>query len=546
MRFSVDSAAKSILFAVFFGTALLGDNLFNYTSGRWVYNDALRHKERKLVFNVDGLRRLAAESIDQNPADVVSLSKLAEGAFNRTFAVSFRNGKRVIARVPYPVTAPKYFAIASEVATIEYLRSRGIPAPAIFGYSADENNAAGTPYILMEYVQGSKLGEVWSGLKDEEVISVVRQLTQLESRMMALPFPAGGNLYFTKDLEKVAPGLGVPLEDRRFCVGPDTTLALWYGRRAELDDVDRGPYQSVEAALVAGAHKEIAYLKQFGRPILPIRRERRPAYKFQPQLPSTHVELLGRYLSIASAIVPEDPALNRFCLRHPDFNLGNIFVSRSPDSGQCKVVSLIDWQHTSILPMFLLAGVPHRFQNYGDSVSDALTPPPLQEDPDDADDDLYRRRLVHYHYVTSTRECNPVHYAAFTDPLHDLRTRLFTQAGAPWEGESFDLKDALIQGSQKWGELTGRDVPRPLEFDDKDLREMEELSTRMSRAMRFFDLAQGMGGVGEDGWVANEDYESAVAFLQECKEERLAAAKSAEKQEEILAHWPWDDRDEEM
>lgn len=74
----------------------------------------------------------------------------------------------------------------------------------------------------MEFVQGSKLSDVWPNLGDREVTSVVRQLTQLESQMMSLPFPAGGSLYFTKDLEKVAPGLGITLDNERFCVGPDT------------------------------------------------------------------------------------------------------------------------------------------------------------------------------------------------------------------------------------------------------------------------------------------------------------------------------------
>lgn len=93
----------------------------------------------------------------------------------------------------------------------------------------------------------SKLSEVCPSLRDEEVISVVRQLTQLESQMISLPFPAGGSLYFTEDLEKVAKGLGVPLEDKRFCVGPDTKLALWFGRRAELD-VNRGPCMPFSAS----------------------------------------------------------------------------------------------------------------------------------------------------------------------------------------------------------------------------------------------------------------------------------------------------------
>jgi hypothetical protein len=211
------------------------------------YNEALRGKERRLAFDVDGLCRIAVKSVNQNPTDIISFSKLAEGGFNRAFVITLRGGRQMVARVPFPLTVPKYYAIASEVATSEYLRSYGIPAPEIYGYSTDSNNAAGTPYILMEFVQGSKLSEVWPSLSHEEVISVVRQLTQLEAKVMSLAFPAGGSLYFTEDLEKVAKGLGVPLENERFCVGPDTKLALWYGRRAELD-VDRGPCMSFLAS----------------------------------------------------------------------------------------------------------------------------------------------------------------------------------------------------------------------------------------------------------------------------------------------------------
>lgn len=187
--------------------------------------------------------------MNRGPTDVVSISKLAEGGFNRTFVITLRDGQQVVARVPYPMTVPNYYAVASEVATIEYQRSRGIPVPKVYGYSADSDNVARTPYILMEFVHGPKLSEVWPSLGDEEVISVVRQLTQLEALMMSQPFPAGGSLYFTKDLEKVASGLGVPLEDERFCVGPDTKLALWYGRRAGLD-VNRGPCALLSASLL--------------------------------------------------------------------------------------------------------------------------------------------------------------------------------------------------------------------------------------------------------------------------------------------------------
>jgi hypothetical protein len=269
-------------------------------------------------------------------------------------------------------------------------------------------------------------------------------------------------------------------------------------------------------------------------------------------LPSYHVENLERYLDIASSLIPRDPGFTRFCIRHPDLQHNNIFVSRSPSSG-CKVVGLIDWQHASILPMFLLAGVPQGLQNHDDEVSQHMTPPLRPENLDELNEAaraneeyLYRCRLVHYHYVTSTKECNQLHHAAFTDPLYTLRGLLFQQAGGPWEGDTYELKAALIQATKKWEELTrGEGVSCPIEFDAEDLRETTVLGEELSKADRGFEFLQAMRGVGEEGWVLTEDYEEAVAFLQAAKEDALAGSESAEEREEILAHWPWDDMDEQ-
>ncbi|KIY65649.1 kinase-like protein [Cylindrobasidium torrendii FP15055 ss-10] len=532
------------------GACLPSDDFFNYTSGRWVYNEPLRQRERRLVFDVDGLLRLAAESVNQRPSDVVSISKLAEGGFNRVFLITLGDNQRIIARIPYPLTVPKYYAVASEAATIEYMRLAGIPVPQIYGYSADTDNAAGTPYILMEFVKGSKLSDVWPSLDEQEIVSIVREITQMESRMMALSFPAGGSLYFTQDVKN---GSGIPLDDARFCVGPESRMSLWYGRRGHLDAY-RGPYHSVETALAAGAHKELAYLSRFAEPVMPIRRERRPSYQYQKQLPSAHAELLEKYLRLAPSLPPKDPALGRFRIRHPDLNYNNIMLSKSPSSGRHEVVSLIDWQHTSILPMFLLAGIPHSFQNHSDPISQAMTPPTLHENFDtfnDADKDRamysYLRQLVHYQYVTSTAQCNPSHYAAFSDPLHTIRGRLFQQAGAPWEGESLDLKDALIKARDRWDELTGStNQSCPVAFDAEDRDEMALLNKKIAQAEMGFSFMQNMAGVAEEGWVPNEDYEHAMRFLSGKKEEAFKYAQSDEEREEITEQWPWDDMDEEM
>ena len=153
-------------------------------------------------------------------------------------------GFEMIVRIPYPVTVPKFYAIASEVATMRFLRSSGLPVPEVYDYSPSSDNAAKTEYIFMEFIRGTKLS--WLELEEPDIVSVLRQLAQLESRMMSIPFPAGRSLYYTNDLEKVAERTGILLNDERFCVGPDARLHMWYGRRSQLD-VDRGPCTPLSA-----------------------------------------------------------------------------------------------------------------------------------------------------------------------------------------------------------------------------------------------------------------------------------------------------------
>jgi hypothetical protein len=217
--------------------------------------------------------------------------------------------------------------------------------------------------------------------------------------------------------------------------------------------------ESVESVLVRAANKELAYLQQFGQPLLPFQRFRREIYQYQEQSPSDHIDSLQRYLLIAPSLVPNDSSLSHFRIRHPDLQEANIVVSRSSDS-DLQVVSVLDWQHASILPAFLLAGMPQRLQNYNDHVSQSLAQPSLPENLGDLGEgaqsyakELHRRRLVHYHYDKSTEECNEVHHAALADPMGVLRRRLFQHACDPWEGETIALKVALIDSTNSWETL---------------------------------------------------------------------------------------------
>ncbi|KAF4620166.1 hypothetical protein G7Y89_g14650 [Cudoniella acicularis] len=154
-------------------------NLFQYTSGRWLYNESQQLKERYLYFNVAELKKAAAAAVGKDASKVHRFQKLAEGGFNRAFELSI-DGCSVIARLPYPSTYPKHFSVASEVATMELVRSHGVPVPKVLGYSSTSDNAVGAEYIIMEKAVGRDLGDIWYELSEKERIKVVVQVARLD------------------------------------------------------------------------------------------------------------------------------------------------------------------------------------------------------------------------------------------------------------------------------------------------------------------------------------------------------------------------------
>ncbi|KAI4109352.1 MAG: hypothetical protein LQ339_001852 [Xanthoria mediterranea] len=108
--------------------------------GLRLYNEELRQAERYLPFSVKGLKTVTARAINKREDDVVSIRKLAEGGHKRTFTLTMQDGLEVIARIPYPKTVPKKYAIASEVATMDFVRLHGLPVPRVYDYSITTQN----------------------------------------------------------------------------------------------------------------------------------------------------------------------------------------------------------------------------------------------------------------------------------------------------------------------------------------------------------------------------------------------------------------------
>jgi hypothetical protein len=118
----------------------------------------LRYCERSRPFNVAELNRLAALAVQWKESDIVGFEKLAEGGFNRSFIITMRDGFRFVARIPYPITEPKFLVVESEFATLEFLRSYSILVPKVFRNSAITDNSIGTEYIFYRTYVWTKSG----------------------------------------------------------------------------------------------------------------------------------------------------------------------------------------------------------------------------------------------------------------------------------------------------------------------------------------------------------------------------------------------------
>ncbi|KKK20511.1 phosphotransferase family protein, partial [Aspergillus rambellii] len=114
-------------------------DFFRYTSGRWLWDEEQQLRDRFSPFNIPELQKVAASSVGAKKC--VTITKLAEGSFNKTFRLMMDNGMTVIARIPHPIAGPQHYTTASEVATMEFARSiLEIPVPRIYAWSADVKN----------------------------------------------------------------------------------------------------------------------------------------------------------------------------------------------------------------------------------------------------------------------------------------------------------------------------------------------------------------------------------------------------------------------
>ena len=82
--------------------------------------------QRRVKFNMNELARLSAKAVGSRAC--VNVEKYTDGMFNKAFLMTMEDGMQVVAKVPNPNAGRAHFTTASEVATMDFVRTPFIPA----------------------------------------------------------------------------------------------------------------------------------------------------------------------------------------------------------------------------------------------------------------------------------------------------------------------------------------------------------------------------------------------------------------------------------
>ncbi|PKX97275.1 uncharacterized protein P174DRAFT_457961 [Aspergillus novofumigatus IBT 16806] len=184
-----------------------------------------------------------------------------------------KNGRHVIARLPYPFTVPEHYTIASKAATLDYLRLHGIPTPEVYAWCSTKANPVGAD-------------EIWYTMTPKQQHKVMKQIIQWETQFMSLKFPAYRSLYYQKDIPTERK---VPLQhlNGQFYVGLIAHYRWWHSERSILD-INRGPWSSSTNLFPAIGEWELAWAKAYAKPRLPYECIYREIYGYH-QLAALHI-----------------------------------------------------------------------------------------------------------------------------------------------------------------------------------------------------------------------------------------------------------------
>ncbi|KAJ9325398.1 hypothetical protein DTO027B5_4959 [Paecilomyces variotii] len=409
----------------------------------------------------------------------------------------------------------------------------------------------------MQKAPGRPLEERWFDLTPQERVRLVMSYVEIERKLFSIPFGSYGSLYYRDSLPSHARadlyasphGAYEGDDENRFCIGPSADYMFWRGKRA-LFEVDRGPWKHPRDYVRSVGQRELEWTRKFGKP----QQNDFPHNNFLKGdiSPTGYIDLLEQYISLSPYILPRDHenSLNKPTLRHPDLNPTNVFISDS-----CEVSCIVDWQHSSILPLLLTAGNPPLFENPDSEPPKGLEKPCLPEDyaslsPEEKShaNELHRRRMLFYLYMVFNGRDNKAHLDALRYPLLLLRQHAVDSAGRQWSGNIITLKGALLRLATHWGQLVDgnqEQIQCPVHFDPKEAEEFFLIEDNWFTATILLEHWRSiLDDLDQEGWIRHESYEDVVEKNHQLKKEWLAAADDEDDFISVDRFWPFQDHEE--
>lgn len=271
-------------------------------------------KERA-AFLRDGTKcSIPFETSEDPPHDMV-------GGMNYHCSIIFEDGVNWICRIrrqniTFPPPKLQDAIIESEVATMRFLASIGIPVPHVHDFSVHtDHSPIGVPYILMDMVKGHALD--WNVVGDAAKKHILEQLADIFIRLSQHPFDSIGCLYPSNDTHW---NVGPLTFDDHADVNADGTLSLL------------GPFDDWRSHLHALIERNLEFVLE-GKAYANARID---AYL-------VHLTLRD-YIPALSTFY--DGADGKFFLKHMDDKGDHIMVD-----DDFNIVGIIDWEWAQLVPM---------------------------------------------------------------------------------------------------------------------------------------------------------------------------------------------------
>jgi len=254
------------------------------------------------------------------------------GSFNILFQLEFSDGVRWLFKVPVTGYLGRFDELAAQALTCEAMtmrllkRETTILVPEVYSFDASLNNDVNCPFIMMEYIQGRPLYELWFQPSSCDAAMkqfrerILGDLAAAMAQLSSFTLHRGGSLRFDS-------------EGRISDFGPSRVLDLG----AQYDKMNSGDYDGSPIFCVKGPFDDAKSFLKFNL-------DRRGPIKANPaRFHRGNHMLLRQFMDwISTNQSMEEP---QFVLTHPDYALQNILVS---EDGTLR--GIIDWDGVAAIP----------------------------------------------------------------------------------------------------------------------------------------------------------------------------------------------------